>query len=110
MTTATILAFLPAQASFDPDEVRAMSAAFDEVCESLKLNGDLKARETIATRVIELARRGERNAGRLRDRVLREAHSGSESSGVEQQPTAPDLPESDWHEAEIEPKARNAGF
>jgi hypothetical protein len=79
MTTATIFPFLPDQSVFQPDDVRAMSVAFDEVCETLKLNGDRQARETVATRVVELARRGERNADRLRDRVLREANGGSET-------------------------------
>ena len=76
----TILPFLRDQAAFDPDELRAMSAAFDEVCQALKLNGDAKARETVAIRVIELARRGEYNAAHLRDRVVREANGGSEIS------------------------------
>jgi hypothetical protein len=48
-------------------------------------NGDNQARETVASRVIELARRGERSSDRLRDRVLREANGESESSEVGQQ-------------------------
>jgi hypothetical protein len=59
---------------FGPEAVQSMSAAFEEVCRSLKLDGDAQAREAVAVRIIELARRGERNAERLRDRVLREAN------------------------------------
>jgi hypothetical protein len=77
-----ILAFLRKQlargdqAVFDPEVVHAMSVAFDEVCRALGVNDDDKARETIAVRIIELARRGESNADRLRDRVIREANGG----------------------------------
>ncbi len=55
-----------------------MSAALEEVCRALNVNGDVKAKETLAVRIIELARRGERDAGRLRDRVLREAAKARE--------------------------------
>jgi hypothetical protein len=53
-----------------------MSVAFDEVCVALGLpETSLAVRELIAIRIIELAQRGERDAARLRDRVLREAES-----------------------------------
>ena len=55
-----------------------MSTAFDEICHSLKLPDAAKReRETIAVRIIELARRGERGAKRLSERVLREAGSAA---------------------------------
>jgi hypothetical protein len=41
------------------------------------LDGNAKAREIVATRIIELARRGERNPTRLRDRVLQEANKAA---------------------------------
>jgi hypothetical protein len=70
----TILAFLKEPSVFDPEATRAMSTAFDAVCTALKISlGDARGRETVATRIVELARRGERDAIRLRDRVLREA-------------------------------------
>ena len=50
-----------------------MSLALDDVCRVLKLQDDSPAKEVIATRIIDLARRGERSPTRLRDRVLREA-------------------------------------
>ena len=61
---------------FDPNDVEAMSTAYEEVCKALHINGDAGARETIAERVIELARRGERRPTVLRDRVLAEANAG----------------------------------
>jgi hypothetical protein len=75
---STILPFVQDQSAFAPESVQAMSAAFDEVCQALRLNGDYRARETIATRIVDLARRGEHDANRLRDRVLREANGGSQ--------------------------------
>jgi hypothetical protein len=60
-------------AAFGPDALRAMSTALEEVCRMLKVNHDQDAREAMAVRIIELARRGERDPERLRDRVLREA-------------------------------------
>jgi hypothetical protein len=59
--------------AFGPDTLRAMSTALEEVCRMLKVERDQGAREVMAVRIIELARRGERDPERLRDRVLREA-------------------------------------
>jgi hypothetical protein len=51
-----------------------MVTALEQVCDVLRINGDATAREVIATRIIELARRGENDAEKLRDRLLREAN------------------------------------
>ena len=73
----TIIPFLRNQAVFEPDVTRAMSSAFDEVCRALNLpDGDTRGREAVAMRLIELARRGERDPEALRQRVLREAEAG----------------------------------
>ena len=69
---ATIIPFVQDNA-FDPDALRAMSTALEEVCRKLEVNGDRRAREAMAVRIIALARRGERDPERLSDRVLREA-------------------------------------
>jgi hypothetical protein len=61
-------------AAFEPPDIQAMSKALDEVCRALDINGDATAREVIAVRIIELARRGERNAVKLRERLLAEAN------------------------------------
>ena len=77
-TMPNILPFLPDQSAFAPEAVRAMTQAFDEVCQELGVSRDNKSRETIAVRIIELAQRGQLDVSRLRDRVLREANGGSE--------------------------------
>jgi hypothetical protein len=69
---ATIIPILRDDA-FDPDALRAMSTVLEEVCRTLKVDGDQGVREVMATRIIELARRGERDPERLRNRVLQEA-------------------------------------
>jgi hypothetical protein len=69
---ATIIPFLQDDA-FDPDTLQAMSTALEEVCLKLGVNGDQRAREALAVRIIELVRRGERSPERLTERVLREA-------------------------------------
>jgi hypothetical protein len=74
----TLLAIIPflKDAAFDQADIMVMSQALDDVCAALEVNEDMRARETIATRIIELARRGEHNPIKLRDRVLSEATGG----------------------------------
>jgi hypothetical protein len=62
------------QGAFDPETTAAMATALEQVCDALRINGDATAREVIATRIIELARRGENDAEKLRERVLSEAN------------------------------------
>ena len=69
---ATILPFVK-DGVFDHEDITAMSMALDDVCKILNLRDDNSAREVIATRIIDLAKAGERNPTRLRDRILREA-------------------------------------
>jgi hypothetical protein len=71
-----IIPFLQ-DAVFDPDAVLAMSTALDDVCKELDIAHDGSAREIIAIRIIELARRGERSPLELRDRLLAEANGGT---------------------------------
>ncbi len=70
-----ILPFLKGESgAFEPEAIHAMSRAFDEVCRALAVaEVNKRERDVIATRIIDLARRGETDADRLRDRVLREA-------------------------------------
>jgi hypothetical protein len=70
-----IIPFLHDAAVFEQADIKAMSMALDDVCKSLNLNGDERARETVAVRIIELARRGERSPTKLRDRLLAEANA-----------------------------------
>ena len=63
---------------FGPDDITAMSMALEDVCNALNLQPDSdRAREIIATRIIELARRGERSPTKLRDHVLSDANGGT---------------------------------
>jgi len=59
--------------AFDPEQIRAMSWALEQVCNSLHVLDD-RSRETVAVRIIELARCGVHNGIALRERVLREAN------------------------------------
>jgi hypothetical protein len=59
--------------AFGPETAEAMAATVEEVCQTLGVNSDLPVREIIAIRIIELARRGERDTRKLRDRLLRGA-------------------------------------
>ena len=70
---ATILPFVK-DGVFDQKDITAMSMALDDVCEMLNLRDDNSAKEVIASRIIDLARAGERNPTRLRDRILHEAN------------------------------------
>ncbi|HEY1745541.1 MAG TPA: hypothetical protein VGG11_02070 [Xanthobacteraceae bacterium] len=70
----TIVPFLRGQSVFDPEALHAMSAALDQACDALKLSEtSARERESVAVRIIELARRGERDATRLCECVLAEA-------------------------------------
>jgi hypothetical protein len=61
---------------FEPDDISAMSMAFDDVCKALLVPAhNERARRVIASRIIELARRGERSPTHLRDQVLKEANA-----------------------------------
>lgn len=72
--------------AFGPDALRAMYTALEEVCRILEIDHDQAAREVVAVRIIELARRGEWDPERLRDRVLQEA--GAALSVVDAAPVA----------------------
>ena len=64
---------------FGPAAIEAMSKAFEETCNALRVfAGDEKGREIVATRIIDLARSGLVDATALRDRVLSEAQQAIE--------------------------------
>jgi hypothetical protein len=66
-------------AVFEPGDIQAMSMALEDVCKELKIDHDGSAIEIIATRIIELARRGERSPTKLRDRLLAEANGRTDA-------------------------------
>ena len=68
--------YLHDDVAFSPEDIKTMSHALEDACNALKVNGDARAREAIAIRIIELARRGDLDAAKLRDRVVAEANSG----------------------------------
>ena len=60
--------------TFEPEDIQAMSLAFEEVCKALEIQpGATREREAVAVRIIELCWRGERSPARLTERVLTEA-------------------------------------
>jgi hypothetical protein len=74
---ATIVPFLRSQdevAWFDQKVIDAMSKALDAVCRDLHLPEGDPAREVMAARIIDLARRGGHDPAKLRDRVIAEAN------------------------------------
>jgi hypothetical protein len=62
-------AYKPEDGAADPEK----AAALDDVCRALKVNGNERERQVLATRIIDLARQGERDRTLLRERVLSEA-------------------------------------
>jgi hypothetical protein len=66
---------------FGPETTTAMGNALEQICAVLGLGHDAIAREVIASRIIELTRRGERDATKLRDRILMEANGAAGSWG-----------------------------
>ena len=66
--------YLSGTVVFEPEAITALSKALDEACIALNVfAGDQRGRETIATRMIDLARNGVVDANALRDRVIAES-------------------------------------
>lgn len=63
--------FLPKQGVFEPEAIKAMSDALELACKELN-RGNVHDRETVATRIIELASRGMLDPVALSDRVVAE--------------------------------------
>jgi hypothetical protein len=74
---ANIVELVAGNLAFGPQDVEAMSAALDAVCKALNIHEDRTARELIAMRIIEFARRGDRSCAALQERLLADARSGS---------------------------------
>jgi hypothetical protein len=63
-------------ATFDADATNAMGRAFEDACSALQVPAyDIRGRLAIAARIVDLARAGVTDAGTLRNRVVKEAHS-----------------------------------
>ena len=50
--------YLEDRAAFGPADIDAMSKALEEACKALQIDGEIKEREVVATRIIDLARQG----------------------------------------------------
>ena len=77
-TMGIIVEFRREGAALNPDDIRVMSMALDDVCKTLSVDRH-RDRKVIAIRIIELARRGERSPTKLRDRLLAEANTETRS-------------------------------
>jgi hypothetical protein len=73
----SIKQYLQNESVFKPDDIKVMSRALEDACKALNINGDARARDAIAIRIIELARRGEREPTKLRDQVVQEANGAT---------------------------------
>ena len=70
----TVIPFLKSSTVFEPETTQAMAEAFEEVCRALRLTETATLeRETVASKIIDLARRGERNSARLIEWALRDS-------------------------------------
>ena len=67
-----IRAYLEDHPAFEPDAIRAMSLALEEACKALHIDGEIRGREVVATRIIDLARNGVIDARTLSQRVIAE--------------------------------------
>ena len=65
--------YLDESSVFGPDAIQAMSEALERACAALQANGRPVDRETIAERIINLARSGVIDAEALSERVVAEA-------------------------------------
>ena len=72
-----ITQYLQNESAFDLDDIKVMSRALEDACKALNIDGDAGARQTIAFRIIELARQGERDQTKLRDQVVHEANGAT---------------------------------
>jgi hypothetical protein len=68
-----IRSYLTEEAAFDAETTRNMGVAFENVCAALNVfNTDEHGRRVIATRIIDLARRGITDSKSLAERVIAE--------------------------------------
>jgi hypothetical protein len=73
--------FLPESPPFADDEIVGMAHAVDDVCKVLEIPPeDAPTLKSIAERVVELAREGERDPSVLAERVISEMRPGAETS------------------------------
>ena len=64
--------YLEQNFAFGPEIIEAMSAALEQTCTALLVDGDARQREIIASRIVDLASSGVTDAKVLSDRVISE--------------------------------------
>ena len=69
--------FLP-NASFNPEVIALMAVGFEKTCRSLQISGQTVVPEAVAKRIIELARKGERDPIRMSEWTLKNLQSDAE--------------------------------
>jgi hypothetical protein len=62
-------------AAFEPETIDAMSKALEKACTALHIDGEIKDREIVAARIIDLARNGIINPQTLSARVIAEVRA-----------------------------------
>lgn len=73
------IVFLPESPPFDQDEIVDMALAVDDVCKVLDIpTEDAPTLKSIAERIVEHARRGERDPAALAERVISEMRGADE--------------------------------
>jgi hypothetical protein len=78
--TMSSIVFLHNSPSFADDEIVDMALAVDDVCKVLEISpDDAPALKSIAERVVDHARRGERDPEVLAERVISEMRPSAES-------------------------------
>jgi hypothetical protein len=64
--------------AFEPETIQSMARAFEQTCIALRVfQGDENGRQIVATRIIDLARRGVVDAAVLRDRIIQESRAAA---------------------------------
>ena len=64
--------YLEERTSFEPEAIEVMSQALETACKVLHINGEIREREAVAARIIDLARSGVIDAKALSHRVIAE--------------------------------------
>ena len=70
-----IRSYLKDHAAFEPEAIDAMSKALEKACTALHIDGEIKDREVVAARIIDLARNGIINTETLSARVIAEVRA-----------------------------------
>jgi tartrate dehydratase beta subunit/fumarate hydratase class I family protein len=61
---------------FDPETATVLAKTVDDVCDRLYIDGDAhQLREAVAARIVNIARSGERDPVRIRNKIMQEVDS-----------------------------------